>query len=77
MTPPPKRLHPERFVLILSGVMVLLTYGLGLAGFITGNKRFFLWAAYTFAIGFAVMATPMLAFLIGLIIEKFRSNRHD
>ena len=72
-----KRLHPERFVLILGGTMLLLTWGLGIAGFLTGDRRFFQWAGYALALGFATMATPMLVFLIGLVIERLRGDRSD
>ncbi|MBX3435663.1 MAG: hypothetical protein KF847_20285 [Pirellulales bacterium] len=64
-------------MLILGGVMLLLTWGLGLAGFLTGDKRFFPWAGYAFALGFAIVATPMITFLIVLVIEKLRGKRHD
>ena len=74
---PRKRLHPERVVLILGVVMVLLTCGAGLAGILTGDKRFFSWMRYAILLGFAIMATPMLAFLIGLAIEKLRGKRRD
>ena len=77
MMSPQKRLHPVRVVLILGGAMLLLTWGLGIAGLVAGDKRFFHWASYAFALGFAIMATPMVAFLVGLTIEKRRGDHRD
>ena len=74
---PGRRLHPERIILVIGGAAVILTWVLGLTGFITGSKRLVAYAGYVFAIGVAVWSLPLLTYLIGLIIEKFRGNRHD
>lgn len=72
-----KRLHPEKVILGLGGTMVALTWAFGLIGFITESERFITWAGSTFAIALAIISTPLIVFVVGLVREKLRSDRHD
>ncbi len=72
-----KRLHPIHVLKFVLVVLLLTTWALGLIGFFTENSRLIAWAGYTFVVTFAVASTPMLFFVVGLVIEKFRGDRHD
>ena len=53
------------------GMALLLTaWSLGLAGFLSGNKHFLHWAAGFLAATLLVASTPIVAFLVGLVIEE-------
>ena len=68
--------HPERVVLALGLVSLLSTWGLGLAGLFTGNRVFYGWASFALLVTLAIASTPLVVFLIGVMIEKLRGDRH-
>ncbi len=72
-----KRLHPERVVLCLGLPLMIATWTLGLIGFIAGNRQAMMWAGYALVATLVVASTPIVVFVIGVTIEKRRSDRHD
>ena len=67
--------HPERVVLVSGLASLVTTWGLGLAGFFTGNQVLYGWAFLAGLVTFAIASAPLVAFLIGVMIERVRGNR--
>lgn len=70
-------LHPERVLLYLLFGLLITAGILGALDLFTGDHRYYLWAAGTFAAAFLVASTPLLIFFVGLVIERYRGERKD
>lgn len=63
--------------MFLGLVLLTTTWALAITGYFTGDSRLFAWAVYAFAATLAVASTPLLAFAVGLAIEKIVRDRHQ
>jgi hypothetical protein len=75
--PERRRLHPERVLMVLIAAFGVPTYALFATGYFFGMSNLYRWAWITGAITVLLGCTPMVVFLIGLVIEKLWGNRHD
>lgn len=66
-----KRLiHPVHVIQWLGIAFGLASWGLGIAGFVTGNTDLYHWAAYTFGVLLCVAFTPLLVFVLTSFFER-------
>lgn len=70
-----QRLHPERVLMVLLGILLPTTWVLCLAGFITGNRQFYTWATGVLIATLVIAFTPLAAFLVLNVADKLRRNR--
>lgn len=72
-----RRLHPERVLMVLIAAFGIATYTLLATAYFGSISRLYRWALITGAITVVIGCTPLLIFVIGLVMEKFRGKRRD
>ena len=65
-----RRVHPIHVIQWLGIALGLACWGLGIAGFVTGNTDLYRWAAYTFGVLLCVAFTPLLVFVLTSFFER-------
>jgi predicted membrane channel-forming protein YqfA (hemolysin III family) len=65
-----KRIHLITVVKWLAIVLLLITWGLGIAGFATGQSDYYRWAVYAFGVLLCVAFLPLVVFVISSLFEK-------
>lgn len=65
-----KRIHPITVVKWLAILLLLTTWGLGIAGFATGENDYYRWAVYVFGVLLCVAFAPLIVFALSFLFEK-------
>jgi len=65
-----KRIHPIAVVKLLALVLLFATWGLGIAGFATGNRDYYRWAIYVFGVLLCLSLAPLFLFALGRLFER-------
>lgn len=64
------RLHPVSALRWLTAILLVTTWGLPIAGLVTGNGDWYRWAAYVFAAVLFVAVSPLVLFVVTSMFEK-------
>ena len=67
-------LHPCKIISYSSAVLLLVTWGLGITDFVTGEPIFYRRAIRAFVVLLLLSFSPLILFLVGSLFERNRGE---